>query len=333
MNTLYVIGNGFDSAHQLKTSYWYFREYLKKYAEDFYVKLEENYGYFQMNLDDYHIGENPNEVLRKRDNCVYELFWKTIEEELGKVNETAMLEFSNSIVSNMCLESGLEGIKDTLDDFWSGQYSFIKQLQEYVFKWAKQIRLHKCVPICEELINNNEDIFLTFNYTNTLEKVYKIPSANILHIHGGLPPYCYTEPILGHGNYEAIKRCEKMVSEAEKKSDDEYISIYNAIANFYKDTLKDTRKLLIANNDFFGKLVNINTVKVIGHSLGEVDYPYFERIIQCVNDNANWNVYFHEDSDEDKFRKILNMLGVSNSHLNVCPSSEFWNGETPPNYN
>lgn len=43
MSALYVIGNGFDSAHNLKTSYWFFREYLKKYAENFYIRLEENY--------------------------------------------------------------------------------------------------------------------------------------------------------------------------------------------------------------------------------------------------------------------------------------------------
>lgn len=327
MSTLYVIGNGFDGAHKLKTSYWHFREYLKKYAEEFYMNLEKNYGYFQIDVDDYHIGKNLNEVLKKRDNCVYESFWKTIEEELGKVNETAMLDFSQSIVSNFDLESGLVGIKDTLDYYWRGQYSFIKQLQEYVFKWAKQIRLDKCIPICEELINNNEDVFLTFNYTNTLEKVYNIPTANVLHIHGGLPPYCYTKPILGHGNYEAIKRCEKLVEEAEKEFDEASISIYNAIANFYKDTLKDTRKLLNANSGFFEKLVNIHTVKVIGHSLGEVDFPYFERIIQCVDNNTKWYVYFHEDHDEGRFKKILNTIGVCNNNLNVCHSSNFWNSD------
>ena len=34
MSTLFVIGNRFDRAHVLKTSYWDFRKYLEKYAED-----------------------------------------------------------------------------------------------------------------------------------------------------------------------------------------------------------------------------------------------------------------------------------------------------------
>ena len=39
MSTLFVIGNGFDRAHGLKTSYWDFRKYLEKYAEDFLVQM------------------------------------------------------------------------------------------------------------------------------------------------------------------------------------------------------------------------------------------------------------------------------------------------------
>ena len=43
MSTLYIIGNGFDRAHGLKTSYCDFRNYLEKYAEDFLVQLENMY--------------------------------------------------------------------------------------------------------------------------------------------------------------------------------------------------------------------------------------------------------------------------------------------------
>ena len=43
MSTLFVIGNGFDRAHGLKTSYWDFRKYLEKYAEDFLVQMENLY--------------------------------------------------------------------------------------------------------------------------------------------------------------------------------------------------------------------------------------------------------------------------------------------------
>ena len=43
MSTLFIIGNGFDKAHGLKTSYWDFRNYLEKHAEEFLVQMENMY--------------------------------------------------------------------------------------------------------------------------------------------------------------------------------------------------------------------------------------------------------------------------------------------------
>ena len=325
MNTLYIVGNGFDVAHKLKTSYWFFRKYLKKYAEDFYVKLEENYGYFQIDIDDYYIGKNPQKAINARDKFVYDSFWKTIEEELGNVNEASMLSFSESIVSKLYLESGLIGIQDTLDYYWQEQYSFIKELQKYVYKWAKQIRLNKCSPMCEELIDNKEDLFLTFNYTNTLEKIYNIPSSNILHIHGGLPPYCSNKPILGHGNYNAIEKCKEEIEKAERIFDEATVSIYTAIAQFYRDTLKNTTEILFINSGFFQNLTNIDKVRIIGHSLGAVDFPYFQKILQSVNDNTEWYIYYYAEEEREEFEKKMLELGIERNKLHVCNSSEFWN--------
>lgn len=43
----------------------------------------------------------------------------------------------------------------------------------------------------------NEAIFLTFNYTSTLERLYSINESNIKHIHGLIDDG--SEIILGHG--------------------------------------------------------------------------------------------------------------------------------------
>lgn len=42
--------------------------------------------------------------------------------------------------------------------------------------------------------------YLTFNYTETLERVYSIPESNILHIHGSR--LSDKEYIIGHNNYQ-----------------------------------------------------------------------------------------------------------------------------------
>lgn len=43
MKSLYIIGNGFDRAHNLDTSYWSFREYLDDKYPDFLVAFEHLY--------------------------------------------------------------------------------------------------------------------------------------------------------------------------------------------------------------------------------------------------------------------------------------------------
>ena len=189
MATLYIIGNGFDKQHGLKTSYWDFRCYLEKYAEDFLIGLENMYGIAPFESLDKRYKKNRN-VQKHRDDAIFSILWKNFELSLGEANEAEMLDFSESIVNDLDLESGLVGIRDTMDVYWEEQYSFIEQLNDFVGRWIKQVRLFKTKPIKEEFKNNTEDYFFTFNYTGVLERIYNIPSKNIIHIHGGLSPYC-----------------------------------------------------------------------------------------------------------------------------------------------
>lgn len=43
MKTLYIIGNGFDIAHKLDTSYWDFRVYLARTYPEFLQEFEHMY--------------------------------------------------------------------------------------------------------------------------------------------------------------------------------------------------------------------------------------------------------------------------------------------------
>ena len=62
MKTLYIIGNGFDRAHGLETSYWDFRTYLKDNAEEFLENLEHIYGFYPIN-DDHLFSHYPSPIL------------------------------------------------------------------------------------------------------------------------------------------------------------------------------------------------------------------------------------------------------------------------------
>jgi len=204
MPTLYIIGNGFDLGHNLKSSYWHFRNYLLKYADGFLTELENMYGL------------SPNSSA----DALVEYLWKSFEFQLSQADDDRIFDLSSSIVSQLGLEMGLTGIEDTMDDYWENQYSFILDLNSYMKKWVRQVRLTKAKPRKQVLINNSTDYFLTFNYTNVLERIYNIPCDHILHIHGGLTPYCQDEPVIGHGNAAKIKELRNQANAAEAEFDE-----------------------------------------------------------------------------------------------------------------
>lgn len=324
MCDLYIIGNGFDRAHNLKTSYWDFRCYLNQYAQEFLIDLEKMYGIFPIDEDDWRIQDHLKEIKEKREERIGKILWRNFEKDLANIDEDAILGFSSSIVESLDLESGLVGIEDTLNDYWEEQYCFIQKLQDYLYKWVRQIRLSKAKPKRSTMINNSEDFFLTFNYTNTLERVYHAKPANIVHIHGGLPPYCAIRPIIGHGERKKIETNRQLAEDASNHFDEAATSIYGAIADYYTRTFKNTTRCIYNNQSFFSKLSSIDTVYVIGHSLGSVDYPYFDVVNRHVPKTAHWIVYYHSDEERGSFAKSLEEIGIPTSQYDIEHSSEFW---------
>lgn len=323
MSTLFIIGNGFDRAHGLKTSYWDFRKYLEKYAEDFLIQMENMYSIAPFERLDKRFKKN-KKIQNHRDNDIYIALWKNFEYSLGEADEAEMLDFSKSIVDDLYLDGGPIGIEDTMDDYWEKQYRFIERLNEYVGRWIRQVRLFKAVPMKSTFTDNSEDYFFTFNYTSVLERIYRVPYNHILHIHGGLSPYCDEPPVLGHGNAEKIKEYREEAERAAEEFDEGEASIYNAIANYYKRTFKDTNKCMFFKEEFFRQLTGVSNVEIIGHSFGEVDMPYFIYLRHCISKNAKWKFYYHSLEDYGAAEKAVKELKLDIKDYKILPSNCFW---------
>ncbi len=320
---LYIIGNGFDIAHGLKTSYWDFRSYLEEKNEEFLIEFEKMYGHYAVDLNEYHIPEKrQKEIEKRRNDHLYDTMWKAFEYSLGYADEGEMLNAGENMWDQMDMESGPIGIEDTLNLYWEEQYGFVLELQDYLFEWVKQINLSKTKPFAKELLRNSQDLFLTFNYTPVLERVYHISEKQICHIHGGIPPYCLDVPTIGHGNAEVISMYREKAQKAEEDFDEITTSINNAIATFYQRTFKNTQEALQRNRTFFDKTSGVEEINIIGHSLGEVDMPYFERIFNKVTSSVKWNVFYHKPEEEIAFRAAIANLGVKN--IRTYPSSLFF---------
>lgn len=323
MSTLFIIGNGFDRAHKLKTSYWDFRIYLEKYAPHFLIALENMYSFSpHVKLD--RRSKRNNLIEKHHDEMLDKLLWKNFEHSLGEANESEMLDLSTSIIEDLHLDGGPIGIKDTMEVYWEKQYKFILQLNYYVYKWIRQVRLSKTVSLKSSFINNSTDYFFTFNFTSVLERIYGITNSRILHIHGGLPPYCNIPPILGHGNTQKIENYDARKRLASNQLDEGRESIYDAISKYYKRTLKDTYKCMAVQNNFFDNLSNVDTVEIIGHSFGNVDLPYFNRIKHHVQKNTTWKFYYHSTDDYAKAEEAIMELGLKSNQYKLIHSSLFW---------
>lgn len=304
---LFVIGNGFDLAHGLKTSYGNFRDYLEEEDWGYLEALENMYGF----------------CIDSKKEWVKEYLWKDFETNLSNIDEARIIDGGEYM--DLGLEGGDIGVEDTLDEYWQEQYGFIERLNGFVMSWIKQIDIDtsRKTDIIDE---DTEDKFMSFNYTLLLEKVYEIEDYNILHIHGSVEKND-TSPIIGHGNKEKITEMKQIAEEAREEFDEKKCSIYGAVANYYENTLKDVQDFIKCNSSFFSDLDDVNEIFVIGHSLGDVDMPYFGKIRDNVSNDTIWNVYYYYEADKMIYKHKLIFIGVNEDNIKMLKTQKFFDIE------
>jgi len=160
------------------------------------------------------------------------------------------------------------------------------------------------------------------NYTAVLERVYGISEGRIIHIHGSLRDH-ECDPVLGHGNIERIEQIDERLEEAGRMYDEKEISICKVIRDYYESTYKDVNRYVYKLSRVSNK--NIDEIYVIGHSVAEVDLPYFRYIGNCTHRQSNWIVYFFKKEEKDRIYKNLMDSGIQKSRIQMKEASEFYN--------
>lgn len=287
MSTLFIIGNGFDIWNRLPTSYKNFHE---KYKEH----LNEHIYYF----DDF---------------CDIDSEWANFEESLGSFNQD---NFHENAVPQPSLEE--LGDDHTLlygyeDEITIKKEALVEDMTNAFNDWIRSVDLNSA----NKLIHFNlPAFFVNFNYTTTLQDVYEVPDSNILHIHGKVDK----KIIFGHGrNIESSK--EEYQSD-EPWFDETTKEVGEVLGIFHKpvDKILDEHRAWLEGQN------NIENIVVIGHSVNEIDIPYFQCILNAYPD-ANWQNYNYQNMDEDidevsaTHDKLLD-LGVSEQRLESYPSEK-----------
>jgi hypothetical protein len=319
MKKLYVIGNGFDLHHGLDTSYLSFGIFLKN-----------SYPLIYENMTQYHgISDITN---RRKSSGGY--LWSELEFALADLDyETILEDYSDYLAS-----PGSEDFRDR--DWGAFQIEIEKVIDEItanLFNALHEFILSVKFPIsvdCKLLGIDKDGVYLNFNYTDSLEKIYKIKRNNILYIHNQAS--VHDSVILGHGlnpkDLEPKKQeppddlsdedYEKWAEMMSDSYDYSYELGKREVIKYFAKAHKNTSSIIKENEIFFLGLKDIKDVYVLGHSLSDIDVPYFGKIIDCVNDDANWIVTYFSEEEKLSHKETLAKCGVRNGMINLIKMND-----------
>lgn len=300
---LYIIGNGFDRAHKLPTQYWDFRKFLIENDPYFLSSFEENYDIYQ--------GMNDDEKRK--------ILWNKLEMNLANIREDIIIEDAKHI--EMSLESGDIGIEDTLYDYFKNEFNYIDDLEKYIKQWVETIKINDINRRTTKFDSFNNDIFVTFNYTSSLEKIYQIDEKNIIHIHGSLSDKD-DDPILGHGNSNKIEDIKGRKNHAIIQANEKESSVCRALQYYYQTTYKNVSNYMYKLNRLVR--INFNEIIVLGHSVSGVDLPYFKRIDEITNKKLRWKVSYYDENEKIEIFESLKSQGISPKRIELFHCSEFY---------
>lgn len=316
---LYICGNGLDIHHGLDTNYENYRNWLinnghKKVAEE-YEKLD----------------------------CSTNL-WKDIEASLGeKWKSLVFSELKQYIDKSGTLLC--DDLSYDLENMYRFIYSFTGDL---FFQWLSSISVSNAKP---DMLFEKNSAFISFNYTDTLEKIYNIPPESVLHIHGDLrnvkSDWCFSYSVFPRGNLEFIETAEPIMENDKWNSDvirDEIQfggsavsaeNIEQELKKYTKDSsevdesihilLELSSKVIKQPEKNFSRLYSfltnkdISEVVIVGLSIGDSDKSYFQKVFLPQYSNLKWSFYCHNSESKKYYEQYAQSNGISNCRFIPYP--------------
>lgn len=292
-NKLFIIGNGFDLAHDLPTRFDPdFKDIARRYEQDNFWDL-------------YQIREN--DIWSDFENLLGCPDFNTLEEIFygyGPDYYSDRESDRDSIIYQVQLNGNLQ---DALDEFACEAEDSLCDIQPKDFI---------------EQILDLDGYYITFNYTHTLEDIYDIPWDQILHIHGevgkgnlvlGYPKgnftpekYSYDARGKGSGPYVEID-LEDHISGIE----DYYIrtaheELFDKCKSFYKESRIDLLENFLDMNQ-----CKIEEIIVYGHSCA-IDFVYFS-YLNTRYSNAYWKFYVRGAEQESNVWYLIEENSIKNA--------------------
>lgn len=298
LNRLVIIGNGFDLAHGLPTSY---RDFIddfwsnlktnyreEKYKEIIEIRKEHDYFLFEieiksyddflLNLEKYCIKEN---LVLYKDDCIAQkgavnvvkfknIFLKEISKQIGIQNwidiENEYYRQLKKIINSKCLD-----ISKSIE-YWENEQKIQVEKLNKEFEDVKLI-------LGKYLKDKVKDAYI-FNYHSSLKSIYDIlkPISLLSNEHGILKEFNNSEDV------------EEIKAHFEKEKKEELVNKlyflnfnYTSTVKVYSDILNTIETIESKVNYIHGEIGNISDNKVNFGFGDEMDEDYKE--IENLDDN------------------------------------------------
>lgn len=321
MNNLYIIGNGFDRAHELPTSYKHFAYFIyKEYIADtqpgykfleYEEFLEDSENILRPLRDD--IWDFPSSEVEGIQPWSYEEglilgflgilgyarttdLWSELESALGDIDYKSIRHTIDDVVDNDGdFDIGRTGfiLEDGSQEWPSAAYKFNATFRN----WINTIEIEKSKKkesFCNYL-KEHKGYFLNFNYTETLQKLYCIQDWDVLHIHGFRGDR-ESSIIMGHNSGE-IKYESSMLG-------------YNDNIRSLHAVLKKTLQLDPLKK-FLNTCEDITNIICIGFSFGDSDDEYIRALINHPKTSrAAWLLHEYNKAEVAKHSRKLQGFGI-----------------------
>lgn len=306
-HVLYVIGNGFDLMHGVRSSYYAFRDTLGKNSA----------------------------LLHALENFItFEDIWADFEEALAHFNINAM---SNGVIVDNWLDilgaydedAGASEFFQATEAAANPIMTVVNELPRRFRMWVESLSIGTDDRPLQDILRKNGQV-LCFNYTEFIETLYGFHEDNICYIHGCRRKKKYFPKerlILGRMpqevtySYDFDDNSLKWIKDPFKLSmiDVAQDNVIRLISEGDEALTKNCSDIIYAQDTFFAGLDKIEDIVTIGHSLSPVDWDYFTEIVSRIPNIKDVRWYFgcHGLRDLDNLEKLLVKLGIARSAVSI----------------
>lgn len=283
---LYVIGNGFDMFHGIPSGYQNYAEWLYNTGNETLYEIHETFGDFD------------------------EDWWYRFEEHLA---DAEVVRIASETASEHVPDFASDDFRDR--DWYDAEYAVESRLDEVYdditdsfSEWVSELDLSECKVLLK--FHKEDSLFLTFNYTETLEDVYGVDESQILHIHGRAKSG--DKLVFGHGStYEDIAKANP----GPQGEDIEYweTRAYEGAVGAISKKKKAVYHFISINENFFRKLADVAVVITLGFSYSDTDSKYIDKICEMIDcANVRWIASAYSEEDRERVVRFFKDHGISN---------------------